>query len=111
MHVYVEGTGGRKVSGRLRSEKLLEGERSESSDQIAGGEEKKITQSSLRTLSALRGTDEEAHRLKPMLPEGLGLDDVVADGVEDEFGEGANVELEHDVGAVGFGGVDADVEE
>jgi len=39
------------------------------------------------------------------------LDDVVADGVEDELGEGVEIEFEHDVGAVGFGGVDADVEE
>ena len=39
------------------------------------------------------------------------MDDVIADGVHDQFGEGVEVEFEHDVGAVGFGGVDADVEE
>src|SRR5579883_751781 len=39
-----------------------------------------------------------------------GLDDFVADGVEDEIGEGVEAELEHDVGAMSFGGVDADVE-
>jgi hypothetical protein len=39
------------------------------------------------------------------------LDDVVADGVDDQFGEGVEVEFEHYVGAVGFGGVDADAEE
>jgi hypothetical protein len=38
------------------------------------------------------------------------LDDFVADGVEDEIGEGVEAELEHDVGAMSFGGVDADVE-
>jgi len=53
----------------------------------------------------------EEHRLKPVLLGGSGLDDVVADGVEDELGEGVEIEFEHDVGAVGFGGVDADVEE
>jgi hypothetical protein len=42
---------------------------------------------------------------------GSGGDDFVADGVEDEFGEGVEIELEHDVGAMGFGGVDADAEE
>jgi hypothetical protein len=41
----------------------------------------------------------------------LGFDDLVADGVVDEFGEGVEVELEHDVGAVGFGGVHGDAEE
>jgi len=40
-----------------------------------------------------------------------GGDDFVADGVEDEFGEGVEIELEHDVGAMGFGSVDADAEE
>src|SRR5208283_5305352 len=40
-----------------------------------------------------------------------GGDDFVADGVEDEFGEGVEIELEHDVGAMSFGGVDADAEE
>jgi hypothetical protein len=39
------------------------------------------------------------------------LDDFVADGVHNEVGEGMKAELEHDIGAVGFGGVDADVEE
>ncbi len=42
---------------------------------------------------------------------GSGGDDFVADGVEDEFGEGVEIELKHDVGAMGFGGVDADSEE
>ena len=42
---------------------------------------------------------------------GSGGDDVVADGVEDEFGEGVEIELEHDVGAMSFGGVDADAED
>jgi len=44
-------------------------------------------------------------------PKGSGGDDVVADGVQDEFGEGVEIELEHDVGAVGFGGVNADTED
>jgi hypothetical protein len=35
-------------------------------------------------------------------------DDVVADGVVDQFRKGVQVELEHDVGAMSFGGVDAD---
>jgi hypothetical protein len=58
-----------------------------------------------------RRTDREEHRLKPVLHGGSGLDDVVSDGVQDQFGEGVEVEFEHDVGAVGFGGVDADVKE
>ena len=41
----------------------------------------------------------------------LGFDDLVADGVVDEFGEGVEVELEHDVGAMSFGGVDGDAEQ
>jgi hypothetical protein len=40
-----------------------------------------------------------------------GLDDFVADGVDDEFGDGMEAELEHDVGAMSFGGIDADTEE
>ena len=40
-----------------------------------------------------------------------GFDDVVADGVVDEFGDGMEIELEHNVGAVGFGGVDANAQE
>lgn len=36
---------------------------------------------------------------------------MVADGVVDEFGDGVKVELDHDVGAVSFGGIDADAEE
>ena len=43
--------------------------------------------------------------------EGSGFDEIVADGVVDELGEGMEIELEHDVGAMGFRGVDADVEE
>ena len=42
--------------------------------------------------------------------QGLGFNDVIADGVVDEFSEGMEVELEHNVRAVGFGGVDADAE-
>jgi len=38
-------------------------------------------------------------------------DDLFADGVVDEFREGVEIEFEHDVGAVGFGSVDADSEE
>lgn len=40
-----------------------------------------------------------------------GFDDVVADGVVDEFGDGVEIEFDHDVGAMSFGGVDADAEE
>jgi hypothetical protein len=39
------------------------------------------------------------------------LDDFIADGVDDEFGDGVESEFEHDVGAMSFGGVDADAEE
>ena len=39
-----------------------------------------------------------------------GLDEFVADCVDYQFGDGVEIELEHDVGAVGFGGVDADAE-
>ena len=39
------------------------------------------------------------------------MDDFVADGVHDEVGEGAEVEFEHDVGTMNFGGVDADIED
>lgn len=35
---------------------------------------------------------------------------MVADGVVDQFGEGVEVEFEHDIGAMGFGRVDADAE-
>ena len=41
----------------------------------------------------------------------LGGDDVVADGVVDEFGYGMETQFEHDVGAMGFGSIHADVEE
>jgi hypothetical protein len=37
----------------------------------------------------------------------LRLDDLVADGVVDQFSQGMHAQLQHDVGAVGFGGVDA----
>jgi hypothetical protein len=40
-----------------------------------------------------------------------GVNDVVADGVEDQVGDGVEVELEHDIGAMSFGGVDADAKE
>ena len=39
------------------------------------------------------------------------MDDFVANGIHDEVGKGAEVEFDHDVGAVNLGGVDADVEE
>ena len=42
---------------------------------------------------------------------GSGGDNIVANGVEDEFGEGVQIELDHDVGAMGFRGIDADAEE
>ena len=40
----------------------------------------------------------------------LCFDDVVADGVVDEFGEGMEIEFEHDVGTMGLSGVNADAE-
>ena len=42
---------------------------------------------------------------------GLGLgDDAPADGEENEFGNAAQIELFHDVGAMGFDGVDAEIQ-
>jgi hypothetical protein len=38
-HVHIAGIGRRKVLGRLRSEFSLEGGRTDSSEQITGGEE------------------------------------------------------------------------
>jgi len=40
-----------------------------------------------------------------------GLDDFVADCVDYQFGDGVEAEFEHDVGAMRFGGVDADAKE
>ena len=40
-----------------------------------------------------------------------GSDDFVADGVNDEFGDGMEAEFEHDIGAMSLGGVDANAEE
>ena len=40
-----------------------------------------------------------------------GSNDVVADGVHDHLGQRVEVQLKHDVGAVSFGRIDADVEE
>jgi hypothetical protein len=41
----------------------------------------------------------------------LTLDDVIANGVADELGNRMEVQLEHDVGAMSFGGLYADAEE
>src|SRR3974390_908302 len=49
-------------------------------------------------------------KAQPGMAVPLGFDDVVADGVVDQFGEGMEVELEHDVGTMGFGSVDGDAE-
>ena len=38
------------------------------------------------------------------------LDDIVADGVEDKLGDGVEIELEHDIGAVRFRCFYADVQ-
>lgn len=43
--------------------------------------------------------------------EGSGFDDVVADGVVDQFGQGMEIEFQHDVGAMSLGGFDGDTEE
>src|SRR5271169_3559896 len=40
-----------------------------------------------------------------------GVDDLVADGVDDEFGNRVKSHLHHDVGAMGLGGVDTDAED
>ena len=38
------------------------------------------------------------------------MDDLVADGVADDVGGGVEVELAHEVGAVGLCGLDADAQ-